>query len=147
MIGYDWSHDNRKEIERGWIKQAPNVQTMAAELSVDAKTLAASIDTWNKAANSGCDTEFGRTKSLQPLADGTLYAMELVPSMLNTQGGPRRNELAEVLRPNGKPIDRLYSAGEMGSIFGYLYQGTGNIGECFAFGRIAAREALTKAPW
>jgi hypothetical protein len=35
----------------------------------------------------------------------------------------------------------------MGSIFGYLYQGTGNIGECFAFGRIAANEALALTPW
>jgi predicted oxidoreductase len=120
---------------------------MAEKLSMDAKTLATSIDTWNRSARAGHDTEFGRTKSLHPIAEGSLYAMELVPSMLNTQGGPRRNERAEVLRPDGKPINRLYSAGEMGSIFGYLYQGTGNIGECFAFGRIAAREALSKAPW
>ena len=147
MIGYDWSQDNRKEIERGWIKQAADVQTMAAQLSIDEKTLAKSIDTWNRSALAGHDAEFGRTKSLHPIAEGSLYAMELVPSMLNTQGGPRRNERAEVLRPDGRPINRLYSAGEMGSIFGYLYQGTGNIGECFAFGRIAAHEALSKSPW
>jgi len=147
MIGYEWSADNRKEIERGWIKQAPSPQALAAELSIDPVALVASIEQWNKAASQGHDADFGRTKSLHRIADGPLYAMALVPSMLNTQGGPRRNERAEVLRPNGQPIDRLYSAGEMGSIFGYLYQGTGNIGECFAFGRIAARQALAKQPW
>jgi hypothetical protein len=28
-----------------------------------------------------------------------------------------------------------------------LYQGTGNIGECLAFGRIAGRNAAAEAPW
>ena len=43
--------------------------------------------------------------------------------------------------------DLLYSAGEMGSIYSYLYQGTGNIGEAFAFGRISARNAVAEKPW
>ena len=64
--------------------------------------------------------------------------------MLNTQGGPRRNKHAQIVRPDGSPIPRLYSAGEMGSMYSYLYQGTGNIGECFAFGRIAARNAVAE---
>ena len=42
---------------------------------------------------------------------------------------------------------RLYSAGELGSIYSYLYQGTGNIGECLAFGRIAARQAVAQTAW
>jgi hypothetical protein len=32
----------------------------------------------------------------------------------------------------------------MGSMYSYLYQGTGNIGECFAFGRIAGRNAVAE---
>jgi hypothetical protein len=28
-----------------------------------------------------------------------------------------------------------------------MYQGTGNIGECFAFGRICARNAVAEPPW
>lgn len=47
----------------------------------------------------------------------------------------------------GSPIPRLYSAGELGSIYSYLYQGTGNIGECLAFGRIAGRNAAAEQPW
>jgi hypothetical protein len=34
-----------------------------------------------------------------------------------------------------------------GSIYGYLYQGTGNIGECLAFGRVSGRNAAAEAPW
>ena len=48
---------------------------------------------------------------------------------------------------NGTPIARLYSAGELGSIYSYLYQGTGNIGECLAFGRIAGRNAVAEVGW
>lgn len=34
-----------------------------------------------------------------------------------------------------------YSAGELGSVFGLLHQGAGNLGEFLAFGRIAGIEA------
>ncbi|WP_302886077.1 hypothetical protein [uncultured Slackia sp.] len=46
-------------------------------------------------------------------------------------------------RRDGSPID-LYFAGEFGSIWSNMYQGTGNIGECVVFGRIAARNAMAK---
>jgi predicted oxidoreductase len=84
---------------------------------------------------------------LEPIAEGPFYAVELSPSMLNTQGGPRRNEKGQIVRPNGKPIPRLYSAGELGSIYSHLYQGTGNIGECLAFGRVSGRNAAAETPW
>ena len=83
----------------------------------------------------------------EQIGKGPYYAVELSPSMLNTQGGPRRNEKAQIVRPDGTPIPRLYSAGELGSIYSYLYQGTGNIGECLAFGRIAARQAVAQTAW
>ncbi len=84
---------------------------------------------------------------MAPIADGPFYAVELSPSMLNTQGGPRRNERGQIVRPDGTPIPRLYSAGELGSIYSYLYQGTGNIGECLAFGRVSGRNAAAETPW
>ena len=40
---------------------------------------------------------------------------------------------------DGEPIPRLYSAGELGSIYAFLYQGGGNVGERFAFGRVVDR--------
>jgi predicted oxidoreductase len=84
---------------------------------------------------------------LCPIREAPFYAVELSPSMLNTQGGPRRDAGARVVQPDGSPIPRLYSAGELGSIYSYLYQGTGNIGECLAFGRIAGRNAAAEQPW
>ena len=84
---------------------------------------------------------------LVPIVAPPFYAIELSPSMLNTQGGPRRNGSGQVVRPDGSPVPRLYSAGELGSIYSYLYQGTGNIGECLAFGRISGRNAAAEHPW
>ena len=84
--------------------------------------------------------------TLSPLATPPYYAMPLVPSMLNTQGGPIRNERAQVVGTDGKPIARLYSAGELGSVYSYRYQAGGNLGECFAFGRIAVRNAAAEPP-
>ena len=84
---------------------------------------------------------------LSPISNAPFYAIEIAPAFVNTQGGPRRNERGQILRPDGSPIKRLYSAGELGSIYGYLYQGGGNLGECMAFGRISGRNAVAEQPW
>ena len=144
---YDWSADNSKELAKGWIKSAETVAGLARLVGLDPAALEASVTRWNSSCEAGADSEFGRTLMLAPLARGPYYAIELSPSMLNTQGGPRRNERAEIVRPDGTPIPRLYSAGELGSIYSYLYQGTGNIGECLAFGRISGRNAAAQAAW
>ena len=109
--------------------------------------LVETVDRWNRACAAGVDPEFGRTLMLNPIGQGPYYAVPLSPSMLNTQGGPRRNEHGQVVRPGGEPIPRLYSAGELGSIYSNLYQGTGNIGECLVFGRISGRNVASLTPW
>jgi succinate dehydrogenase/fumarate reductase flavoprotein subunit len=144
---YEWSPDNRAELAKGWIKTADSIASLAALLGLDATTLSDTVGRWNCWCEAGRDPEFGRTLMLSPIADPPFYAVELSPSMLNTQGGPRRNEKGQIVRPDGMPIPRLYSAGELGSIYSYLYQGTGNIGECLAFGRISGRNAAAEMPW
>ena len=144
---YAWSEDNRAELAKGWIKSADSIAALAAAVGLDPAGLADTVARWNRTCDAGRDPEFGRTLMLAPIAEGPFYAIELSPSMLNTQGGPRRNERGQIVRPDGTPIARLYSAGELGSIYSYLYQGTGNIGECLAFGRISARNAAGETPW
>ncbi len=141
---YQWSTDNSVELSKGWIRSATTLAALADSIGLDPAVLTETTARWDRAATDGGDPDFGRSLMLAPFGDGPFYAVELSPSMLNTQGGPRRNEKAQVVRPDGTPIPRLYSAGELGSIYSYLYQGTGNIGECLAFGRIAAREAVAQ---
>jgi succinate dehydrogenase/fumarate reductase flavoprotein subunit len=144
---YPWSDDNSAELAKGWIRTADTLADLARIAGLDAATLMETVGRWNQSCETGRDEQFGRTLMLTPVAKGPFYAIELSPSMLNTQGGPRRNEHAQIVRPDGSPIARLYSAGELGSIYSYLYQGTGNIGECLAFGRISGRNAAAEAPW
>ena len=144
---YDWSEDNSAELAKGWIKTANSIPTLASSLGLDPVSLAETVRSWNRYCDARHDPDFGRTLMMEPIADPPFYAVELAPSMLNTQGGPRRNERGQIVRPDGKPIPRLYSAGELGSIYSYLYQGTGNIGECLAFGRVSGRNAAAETPW
>jgi hypothetical protein len=49
---------------------------------------------------------------------------------------------------NGEPIPHLYEAGELGSVYGFLYPtGGGNLSEMIAFGRIAGKNAAAEKPW
>ena len=48
----------------------------------------------------------------------------------------------EVVGPENKPIPGLYSAGELGSFWGWMYNGGGNNAEALCTGRIAARNSM-----
>jgi hypothetical protein len=144
---YEWSGDNSAELAKGWIKSAESLPALAAAIGLEPAALVETIGRWNRFCDEGHDAAFGRKLMMQPIGSGPFYAIELSPSMLNTQGGPRRNEKGQIVRPDGRPIARLYSAGELGSIYSYLYQGTGNIGECLAFGRVSGRNAAAETPW
>jgi len=144
---YEWSKDNSAELAKGWIKTAGSLAELASIVGLDPDTLHNTVARWNGFCETKHDADFGRRLMLAPILRAPFYAVELSPSMLNTQGGPRRNEKAQIVRPDGTPIPRLYSAGELGSIYSYLYQGTGNIGECLAFGRVSGRGAAAETPW
>jgi len=144
---YDWSDDNLREVEKGWIKKAGTMPALADRIGLPAGTLEATVARFNASVSDGNDTEWGRAPAtMAPVMTPPFYAMELTPAFVNTQGGPRRNKEAQIVDVDDAPIGRLYSAGELGSIYAFLYQGGGNIGECFAFGRIAGRNAAKEAP-
>jgi succinate dehydrogenase/fumarate reductase flavoprotein subunit len=143
---YAWSKDNEKEIRRGWIVADDTLAGLAQKTGLDRTMLEKTVDQYNQNCRRGEDVEFHRPQDkLASLGPGPYYAVKLWPCLLNTQGGPRRNAKAQVLYPDGRPIPRLYSAGELGSLYGLLYQGAGNLGECLAFGRIAGREAAKES--
>ncbi|MGV8083033.1 MAG: FAD-dependent oxidoreductase [Coriobacteriia bacterium] len=144
---FTWTKDLSKEISKGWVVKGATVEELAANMKVDPAVLKATIDRYNAFASTGADTDFGRSaKTMAPLA-GPFYAVQVWPIMVNTDGGAKRDEKARVLRVDGKPIPRLYSAGEFGSFWPHYYQGGGNISECMATGRIAATNAAHEAAW
>jgi 3-oxosteroid 1-dehydrogenase len=72
----------------------------------------------------------------------------MYPGCYNTFGGPKRSAKGQVVDTFDKPIPRLYSAGELGSILGFLYAGGGwNLCEVVVSGQIAGKYAAAEAPW
>lgn len=142
-----WSPDNLAEVERGWIISGATAGELAAKCNMDKDLFERSLTRYNEICAQGEDPDHGRPSStLTPLDGTTLYAVQLWPGGPNTQGGPRRNADSQVMRVNGEPIPGLYSAGELGSIYGMIYpSGGGNIAECLAFGRVAGRNVSLRS--
>lgn len=159
---YDWSKDNSAEIEKGVIIKAGTLEDLARKIGVPEANLVETVKRWNEQISAGADKDFGRPIEKKgkasfegreapvlsaPLGDGPYYAAKLYPALLNTQGGPRRNTKGQVLNPFKEPIARLYSAGELGSMWGHIYQGATNNAEACVFGRIAGRTVAAEKPW
>lgn len=147
---YIWSDDNSKEVEAGWITKADTLDELASKMGFDVEKLQNSIDTFNASVDNGGVDEFGRDmseKKSRKIENGPFYAMPMWPCFLNSQGGPRRGINGEVLDPFDNPISRLYAAGELGSVWGLVYQGSGNVAECIAYGKIAGEAAASLDAW
>jgi hypothetical protein len=147
-ITYTWSSDNSAEVTSGWIKKGQTLDALATAIGADASTLNATVTRYNGFCTAGKDDDFGRgASSLKALSTAPYYALPVHPLMYNTQGGPRRNEKCQVLTPSGDPIPRLYSAGELGSFWGWMYNGGGNASEAIITGRIAGANSAGQGPW
>ena len=81
-----------------------------------------------------------------PVATPPFYAIPLYPGGPNTTGGLRSNAQRQVLDWDDQPIARLYTAGEISSVFQFVYQGGGNLAEGIVFGRVAGRNAAAERP-
>ncbi len=129
-------------------------------INVPEANLVATLKRWNDDMAKGADTEFGRPVKAKaksyawdaplisaPIAKAPFYAVTLVPTLVNTQGGPRKNTRAQMLDALNRPIPRFYVAGELGSMWGALYQGACNNAESLVFGQIAGTNAAAEKPW
>jgi succinate dehydrogenase/fumarate reductase flavoprotein subunit len=144
----EWSSDNSAEIEKGWVLKANTLKELAAKAGIDPAGLEASVAKYNEFCQAGKDADFKRRpENLFPVVTPPYYAAELALTVTNTQGGPKHNGKSQTLNKDNKPIPRLYTAGELGSFFGFLYPGGSNIPEAIAFGRIAGENAAAEKPW
>ena len=114
-----------------------------------AANLQAAITQFNNdcAAGKG-DTVYGRSATtMLPLQTPPYYGIALWPSGPNTNGGPIRDQFGHTCDPDYNPIPSLYSGGENGSVWGFLYETGGNNGESVAFGRITGNNAANETPY
>lgn len=121
---------------------ANSLEGLAKKMEVPAENLSQTIADFNHFTELGRDYALGRKiKSMRAFDDGPYYAIEAANDVLNTQGGPERNEHAQILNTNNQPIPHLFGAGELGGIAANCYQGGGNLAECLIFGKIAGESA------
>ena len=146
--GYKWSDDNSAEVTKGWILSAPEIAGLASKIQVNADVLANSLGRYNEFCRNKKDADFERpAETLVPVEKGPFYAIRTNPATYNTQGGPKRNGKCQVLDAFSRPIPRLYSGGEMGSFYGWMYNGGGNNAEALVTGRIAGANVVDEKPW
>ena len=88
------------------------------------------------------DADFGRKELPEPLNQGKIYAIDVVPAIGGTLGGLRTDARTHVLDTNGKKIPGLLAAGEVvGEWHGDDRYGGNAVAGNIVFGRIAAQEA------
>lgn len=153
---FPWDKENAIAVKKGWILKADTIEALASKIGEHKENrglmkpvqLAATVAAYNGACAKGVDESFGRLKqSLGPVDTAPYYALPLYPGGPNTKGGIDANARREVIDWEGKPIPRLFTAGEISSAFKFVYQGGGNLTECIVMGRIAGKNAAALAPW
>jgi 3-oxosteroid 1-dehydrogenase len=151
-----WTKDNMDAVKRGWIMQADTLEALAEKIKnqkenrnmMNTSNLSKTVARFNDFCKKGKDEDFGRrTGTLKPVEKPPFYALPLVAGGPNTKGGIMANAQREVLTWEGKPIPRLFTAGEISSALKFVYQGGGNLTECIVFGRVAGKNAAALKPW
>jgi fumarate reductase flavoprotein subunit len=138
--------------------------------TIDPQVLEDTVNFYNASVAMGKDREFGRTqiasqkrpptetvapaeRAMKQIKTAPFHAILSDPlnsfSGSITNGGLRINAKAQVLDVYGKPIPRLYAAGQaMGGLNGANYIGSGNaISATLNFGRIAGKNMAAEKPW
>lgn len=144
MGAHRWSHDNEQEIEAGWIRRAETVADLAEQLGLDPVALEESIESYNEVCRTGVDPHGRPSASLVPLDRPPFHGFAWGPLIAFTAGGPLRNEHAEVLDRDGRPIPGLYAAGEVSATYAACIDGGMMIADALAFGRVAGQRAAAR---
>lgn len=135
--------DNFQREVLNKVVKSDTIADLANEIGVKEETLQNTLKTYNFFVDQGVDYQCGRKpETMAKLSlSGPFYSLKQQHTMLNTQGGPRRNEKAEVLDTDQQVLPHLYAAGELGHIGANQYNGGGDIADCLIFGKIAGENA------
>lgn len=100
-------------VEDGVAFKADSVEELAGTIGIDAAALKATVDAYNKGAETGSDAEFGKAPEfLQKLGSAPFYAIELHNATFGTCGGLDVDASMRVLKDDHTtPIDGLYAIG------------------------------------
>jgi FAD binding domain len=148
----------------GYLTQANTLTELAHKLGINAAGLQATVEQFNRYAETGVDPDFqrgvtayqqnigdpawgGRNPNLGPLTQAPFYCVCLYPGDIGAATGLVTDAAARVLGEDGGPIDGLYAVGDdMHSIMGGVYTAPGiTLGPGLVFAGLAARDAALRA--
>lgn len=144
-------------VRTGYLKRGSTLAELASACGIDAVALESTVAAYNRDAEAGRDTAFGKGGNvynlfqgdpdakpngcLAPLQRAPFYAVEIFPGDLGTNGGLQTDGQARVLNESGKPIAGLFAAGSdmRGPFGGRVPAGGISLGAALVFGFVAGR--------
>lgn len=105
------------------VYKADTIEELAEMIDVPTDALKESVDTYNKACETGVDTEFGcAAEYLTPIKKAPFYAAELRTAIYCTNGGVVTDAKMRVKTTSGTIIDGLYACGsDNGTVYKNKY--------------------------
>ncbi len=125
-----------------------SLEKLAEDMKVDVNAFLDTVSHYNEMCKAGEDTDFHKdVKFLDPIDDGTYYAVKEYDMTRGEYGGIVTNDKAEVMTAENKPIEGLYAAGliSSGDLIGDFYPGMEALGVDAYMGFIAGKEAAIHA--
>lgn len=156
-----WDEKNDVPVEKGWMFKADTFEELGQQIKdkhelnggrMVVDNFVAAAQEYASIVQTGVDPQFGRElrrgeQAWKPVATPPFYALPIVAGGPNTKGGIQADGERHVIDWDNKVIPRLYTAGEVSSVFKFVYQAGGNITECLVCGRIAGINAAAEEPW
>ncbi|SEK05160.1 Succinate dehydrogenase/fumarate reductase, flavoprotein subunit [Sphingobium sp. AP50] len=151
--------ERRRAVRSGYLIEASTIDALADKIGVDRHALNATIAEFNRDAEHGIDTKFGKGKSaynrylgdssnkpnpcLGPLDKAPFYAIRVHAGDIGTTYGLAADLHSRVLDEQGQPIKGLYACGnDRNSVMGGFYPSGGiTIGPALTFAYLAAMHA------
>jgi succinate dehydrogenase/fumarate reductase flavoprotein subunit len=155
--------ERRRAVRSGYIIEAATVEELADKIGVDRQALGETIATFNRDAERGVDTKFGKGASaynrylgdasnkpnpcLGPLTKAPFYAIRVHAGDIGTSYGLAADLHSQVLDEDGQPIAGLYACGnDRNSVMGGYYPSGGiTIGPALTFAYLAVMHAAADA--
>lgn len=147
---FDWVGETIEAmVDVGRVRVARTIDDLASQIGVPVGNLGATIQQYNVFVEDHRDGAYMKDPIFMKSVDlPPFYSTELRLSMLAmTAMGPKIDSDSRVIGRNGRPVLSLYAAGECaGGVLGPSYFGHGaSWMNCVVFGRVAGRNAATKA--
>jgi succinate dehydrogenase/fumarate reductase flavoprotein subunit len=146
-----------KHLKSGYLLRGNSIEDLANVIGVPAAALEQEIETFNRDAITGVDTQFGKGSTaynryqgdslvkpnpcMAPIKAGPFYAIKVVVGEIGTFAGLATDANCQVLTKEKQVIKGLYAVGnDAASIMGGNYPGAGiTLGPAVTFGYVVGK--------